>query len=93
MPRVGKKYYTVCKVTPSRAFVLSYGREYLKFPRYYTLNFEPLDRKRSKYRTFGKWYVKVNEHNLWKKWRKIGSATRPKRTVVANERKYTFAKE
>jgi hypothetical protein len=61
-PFGGGKGYQVTRVTRSKAICdpKSKNRSLLKFPRYYTLPFEPLEKKaKPDYKSPNKWHVRV----------------------------------
>ena len=55
------KHFKVSTVTGTKAIVKLKGRQAKKFPRYYAVPFEPLQRKNKEYDSPNKWYVKMND--------------------------------
>jgi len=57
----GKKAFRVTKTTVAKAICELKGRDALKFPRYYTLPFKPLEKKtKPNYKSTNTWHVRVN---------------------------------
>ena len=59
----GKKAFSVTKTTTGKAICERKGRDAMKFPRYYTAVFEPLEKKtKPGYKSPNTWQVRVNNH-------------------------------
>ena len=57
----GRKAFRVTKTTIAKTICELKGRDALKFPRYYTLPFKPLEKKtKPDYESVNTWQVRVN---------------------------------